>query len=109
MSNAIDFSKLSIDDIQKLQKQAEKALSSKKKNDLKSLRQQVDAILKGTGVSLQDLLAVKTTAKKTASKPVAVKYRNPKNPTETWTGRGKQPVWLSKAIAAGVRLEQFAI
>ena len=26
--------------------------------------------------------------------PVSPKYRNPDQPSETWTGRGKQPRWL---------------
>ncbi len=29
------------------------------------------------------------------------KFRNPKPPHETWSGRGKQPRWLSEWLAAG--------
>lgn len=28
---------------------------------------------------------------------VAPKYRNPKNPDETWAGRGRKPLWMVKA------------
>ena len=28
---------------------------------------------------------------------VAPKYRNPKNPAETWAGRGRKPLWMVKA------------
>ena len=41
--------------------------------------------------------------------PVPPKYRNPKNPTETWSGRGKQPRWLQPQIRAGKRLDDFLI
>jgi DNA-binding protein H-NS len=41
--------------------------------------------------------------------PVLPKYRNPKNPTETWSGRGKQPRWLGPLIQAGRRLDDFLI
>jgi DNA-binding protein H-NS len=41
--------------------------------------------------------------------PVSPKYRNPKNPTETWSGRGKQPRWLGALIRAGRRLDDFLI
>ena len=27
------------------------------------------------------------------------KYRNPKNPNESWAGRGKQPAWIAKYLA----------
>lgn len=40
---------------------------------------------------------------------VAPKYRNTKNPSETWTGRGRQPTWLAKAIEGGAKLEDFVI
>jgi DNA-binding protein H-NS len=41
--------------------------------------------------------------------PVLPKYRNPKNPTDTWSGRGKQPRWLEALIQAGRRLDDFLI
>lgn len=40
---------------------------------------------------------------------VAPKYRNPANPQETWTGRGRQPRWLAGETAAGKKLEDFLI
>jgi DNA-binding protein H-NS len=41
--------------------------------------------------------------------PVAPKYRNPENPTETWAGRGLKPRWLTAAIKGGKKIEDFAI
>lgn len=40
---------------------------------------------------------------------VLPKYRNPLVPTETWSGRGKQPRWLVTALAAGSNIEDFKI
>jgi DNA-binding protein H-NS len=40
---------------------------------------------------------------------VLPKYRNPKNPGETWSGRGKQPLWLAKRLGAGSKLDDFLI
>jgi DNA-binding protein H-NS len=37
------------------------------------------------------------------------KYRNPKNPTETWSGRGKQPRWLTPQLRSGKILDDFRI
>ena len=36
-------------------------------------------------------------------------YQNPQIPEETWSGRGKQPRWLVKALATGKRIEDFRI
>lgn len=38
----------------------------------------------------------------------ATKYRNPDNPNETWTGRGKRPRWLNDALASGKNLDDLS-
>lgn len=40
---------------------------------------------------------------------VLPKYRNPLMPTETWSGRGKQPRWLVAALKSGRKIEEFQI
>ena len=40
---------------------------------------------------------------------VLPKYRNPKNRTETWAGRGKRPLWLVAQLRSGKKLEDFQI
>ncbi|MCK1339082.1 H-NS histone family protein [Bradyrhizobium sp. 38] len=41
--------------------------------------------------------------------PVRPKYRNPKNPTETWSGRGRVPRWLKPQLRGGRKLDDFLI
>ena len=38
--------------------------------------------------------------------PVAIKYRNSQNDSETWTGRGRRPRWIVKA---GGDIERFRV
>ena len=40
---------------------------------------------------------------------VPPKYRNPNEPSETWSGRGKRPRWLAQALLAGQKIEDFVI
>lgn len=40
---------------------------------------------------------------------VRPKYQNPKNPVETWAGRGKQPRWLTAQLRSGKKLDDFLI
>jgi DNA-binding protein H-NS len=48
--------------------------------------------------------------KKVRSYPrVLPKYRNPSNPNETWSGRGRQPRWLAAQLRSGKRLDHFLI
>jgi DNA-binding protein H-NS len=37
------------------------------------------------------------------------KYRNPENPAETWSGRGRPPKWVQAAQDAGQTLEDLLI
>ena len=37
------------------------------------------------------------------------KYQNPKNPAETWSGRGKPPLWVKEQLRAGKKLDRFLI
>lgn len=64
---------------------------------------EVKYIMAECDISLADL----GKATKSAKAPVAAKYRNSKG--ETWAGRGKRPVWLQTALAAGAKLEEYAV
>jgi len=41
--------------------------------------------------------------------PVLPKFRNPDKPSETWSGRGKQPHWLKTQLKSGKRMDDFRI
>ena len=40
---------------------------------------------------------------------VLPKYQNPRNPTERWSGRGKQPHWVRVQLKAGKKLKHLLI
>jgi DNA-binding protein H-NS len=40
---------------------------------------------------------------------VPPKYRNPNDPSQTWAGRGLQPLWLRDAVKSGKKLDSFLI
>jgi DNA-binding protein H-NS len=37
------------------------------------------------------------------------KYQNPNDPSETWSGRGKQPRWLVAALKQGGKIDDYRI
>ena len=52
----------------------------------------------------------KDTARERRNYPrVLPKYQNPSAPSETWSGRGKQPRWLAAALKTGYTIEDFVI
>jgi DNA-binding protein H-NS len=40
---------------------------------------------------------------------VLPKYRNPLQPSETWSGRGKKPRWMMKQLKSGGKIDDFRI
>jgi DNA-binding protein H-NS len=40
---------------------------------------------------------------------VQPKYRNPQRPVETWSGRGKQPRWMSNLLRSGKAIDDLRI
>ncbi|WP_456639581.1 H-NS histone family protein [Bradyrhizobium sp. USDA 10063] len=92
-----------------------------RRNDLKSMSTdelwkfheevifELDRKLKAEKTKLEQRQRLLHAADKRPYPPVSPKYRNPKNPTETWSGRGNQPRWLGALIQAGRRLDEFLI
>jgi DNA-binding protein H-NS len=37
------------------------------------------------------------------------KYRNPESPFETWSGRGKQPLWFGAQVRSGKKIDELLI
>lgn len=53
--------------------------------------------------------AIRVDSKRRPYPPVRPKYRNPKNPAETWSGRGRLPRWLRPQLRGGRKLDDFLI
>ncbi|MFZ3192556.1 MAG: H-NS histone family protein [Moraxellaceae bacterium] len=108
-----DLSQLTVDQLQKLAKDASSMIKLRQQQDLKDGYAKIEQIAQDLGVSLDELLAIgrssKATRKASTRKPVEVRYRNSADASQTWTGRGKQPRWLVAAIAAGASKEDFLI
>ena len=78
----------------------------KQNTERDELRQRVAALVKQAGFEISDLFGKGRKGKGT----VAVKYRDPQNPENTWTGRGRMPRWLAAATKGGkVKKDDFLI
>ena len=68
------------------------------------LRERIIAMVKQHGFEISDLFGKGRKGKGS----VAVKYRDPQNPENTWTGRGRMPRWMAAATKSGkVKKEDF--
>ena len=105
-----DISKLSVEELKRLQVETEALIVSKKDQAIEDAYNQIIAIAENVGYSVEELLELgEQKRKKTTRKAVEPRYRNKNNAEETWTGRGKQPRWLVAELEKGAKLEDFLI
>jgi DNA-binding protein H-NS len=100
----MNLKSMSIDKLMKLKEQIETALRAKVADQRSTLNAKLDKLSR-----LSTSRSPSKALRMGARGPVAPKYRNPKNPSETWAGRGLTPRWLAAALKGGKKLEQFSI
>ena len=93
-----DLEALSLGEMQKMQKEIAKAISTFEDRQKAEARAKVEAFARDLGYSLAELVG---TDVKTARAPAPAKYRHPENPALSWSGRGPRPQWFVDALAAG--------
>ena len=108
---AINLESLSPAELQTLIKNAEAQMESARKNHVKEVRAKIDGILAGAGLTIGEVYPTRGGKVAKGSKAaVAPKYRNPDNAAQTWSGRGKRPVWFNEALKKkGVTAESLLI
>lgn len=103
----MDISTLTIAQLKELLIEIPSEIKRREKNEKAMVLKEIQQLAAERGFSIDDLLDVGTKAKKVAV--VAPKYRNPSDASLTWTGRGRQPKWVSEHIANGGSLESLAL
>ncbi|SMH48941.1 H-NS family nucleoid-associated regulatory protein [Maritimibacter sp. HL-12] len=101
-------------ELEKLRGEVEKALAKVADVERRAALEAAKKAAKAHGFSLEELTDGSTAKKPTPAKPaaakkpkgdgrakVAPKYRNPNDPEQTWTGRGRAPKWVEAHLAAG--------
>lgn len=108
---AINLENLSPAELQALIQSAEAQMNAARKTHIQSIRAQIDALLSRSGLAIDEVYPRRGGKASKAAKPaVAPKYRNPENPTQTWSGRGKRPQWFNDALKKrGVTAESLLI
>jgi DNA-binding protein H-NS len=94
MPKSID--KMSYAELAAMQARIEQAKVERQNSERTALKQKLTDMAKAAGFTLEELFG-----KGSRKGTVAVKFRDPKNPSLTWTGRGRMPRWLVAATKNG--------
>jgi DNA-binding protein H-NS len=94
-------------ELTQLRGRVDRLLVAKKNEARVELREKIANLVSSKGMTLEDVLGGKRGQRKGT---VAVKYRDPKDPANTWTGRGRMPRWLVAATKGRkAKREDFAV
>ncbi|WP_170327167.1 H-NS histone family protein [Ruegeria arenilitoris] len=104
---AISLEKMSRKELLELRDQVEAALKSAEKRERKEALQAAEKAAAEFGFSLSELSD--GAAKPSKSAKTRAKYKNPANPEQTWSGRGRKPQWVHEALNAGADIADLEI
>jgi DNA-binding protein H-NS len=105
---------MSEDELRQLIQEAEKELSDRLSRRTRQTLKEARRLAAEVGFDVSFTKAVESEGKKrgkgavTRGKAVQ-KYRNPENPEETWSGRGRPPKWVQAALAGGRTMADLQI
>jgi DNA-binding protein H-NS len=102
----MDLSNLSLGELRTLQEDIKKQMKRREQDDLVKAREQILAIAQSVGVSVKELVGTGLRAK---TGTVAVRYRNPNDASQQWTGRGRQPNWVKEWTDSGKAMDLLRV
>ena len=110
MATKIDLGKLSDKELEALKQRIENELKISGIRAIAAATQELQVaaqrIAKKHGLTVSEVLGRK---RKQRASPVPAKYRNPDDPGQTWSGRGRQPAWFREAIDEGKSAESLEV
>lgn len=107
-----ELSTMSPAQLSELMESAKRLREKKLSEGRADMRRRLIALATSEGYEVEDLFGIPRTGRGMVSAEVRAakaKYRNPENPSQHWTGRGKRPAWFKNALAAGVSLDALRV
>jgi DNA-binding protein H-NS len=111
MAKMNGLEKLSYAELAELRQRIVRLMAQKEGAERSTVRERISAFAKQHGFEVRELIDGRRKAKGKGKRGgVAIKYRDPKNPENTWTGRGRTPRWMVAALKGGkAKKEDFLI
>jgi len=110
MAKIDNYRRMKIEDLVEMRDDIEIVIREKKEEATEEFKKEVEDRAKKLGIDLASLYGAKRRGPKAGGgSTVAVKYRDPKNPDNTWSGRGRPAKWLSEYMDRGRKKEDFLV
>ena len=109
MNKKFDLDAMSVDEMWRLHEKIGQVLSVRLTSEKRELEKRLSQLRRENEMHADSTEASGVLRERRKYPRVYPKYRNPNEPTETWSGRGKQPHWLVAALKTGQKIEEFMI
>ncbi len=105
--SAINYKEITVAQLQQAQSEITAALKNARQNEISAARLKIQAIAESVGIPMKELLTMPVKAKAPATR-APVKFRNPDNSAQEWTGRGRKPRWVQAYVDSGRQLNDLS-
>ncbi|MDO9597846.1 MAG: H-NS histone family protein [Azoarcus sp.] len=121
----MELETLTLTELNRLQKRVETEIKRRSDTARRDLIKRMQKMVAEQGLTLEEVLGtVSTTSEKATAKPAkaakikkaakptkvsVIKYRNPANPEQGWSGRGRKPQWALDWLAQGKSLDELEV
>jgi len=105
--NGFDLDPLSIDELKALEDAVQTRVQDLEAARRDAAFREMEKIAKQNGLTKAEV-AARFGGRRSRKPKNKVRYRNPENPAETWTGVGRKPGWVQEHFAKGGTLEELA-
>jgi DNA-binding protein H-NS len=109
MNKKLDLDAMSVDEMWKLHEQIGQMLSVRLTSEKRELEKRLAHLRREHEMNPASSEVLSAPRERRKYPRVYPKYQNPEEPSETWSGRGKQPRWLTAALKTGHKIEEFII
>ncbi len=106
---AIDITGLNVSELEALSQEIEARKAQVAEEAKQNAYNEMLAIAEQHGVSFEEVVALHSGKGRKSGSKATAKYANPNDPSQTWSGRGRKPGWVHKALEAGKSLEDIEI
>lgn len=119
MADALNLESMTRAELIELRSKIDKAITTAGDRDRQRALKAAEGLAREHGFTLAELVSGKGKGRGAGSRQEshavassspgssAVKYRNPDNPDQTWSGRGRRPLWFNEALATGRSAEDL--
>jgi DNA-binding protein H-NS len=102
---SIKLENLSPKELQDLIDNASAQMDAAHEKNIQSAKEKIEAVLKNHELSIEDIFPVRATRKSGKGKSYGKRpkgdrpmYVNPADPSQTWLGMGRPPLWYTQAL-----------